>query len=272
MKRIVISTLLFVLSACVPQPRTFTQASTATSSPSPRSAPSPIPSSTLTPSPAPTATLTPLPAPTGTPFWGTTHKYDECSGCTQASDGEILIELKPREIQANLYFWDGLHEQHKRRAISLASFQADLAVSNTGYNGPSYATHLDLHGIGTVQSWYAQIGYTFSNGDLNVYCQAFSYNSDTPRFWKEIPASIGFDEWHTFKIEVVETEVDWHYAFRYWYDGKQLCYFQPPDKWDGDNRYRVIFQDVEIYRADVKKLINAPIHVRVRNPYLFISN
>ncbi|MFQ5902721.1 MAG: hypothetical protein ACE5JO_03435 [Candidatus Binatia bacterium] len=132
--------------------------------------------------------------------------------------------------------------------IEMSSFQVDLLVADTGYAGPWYSVQLQLNGLGTVRSWYAQIGYHSEDGHLRAHCQAYSYS--TPKaghFWQNIERPVGFDEWHTFKIEVVPTGEGWQYAFRYLLDGEDVCYYQPPDRWDGDNSHHVFQRGVEIW-------------------------
>lgn len=132
--------------------------------------------------------------------------------------------------------------------IEISGFQVDLLVVDTGYAGPWYSVHLDLHGLGTLRSWYAQIGYHSEDGQLGVHCQAYSYsNRQAGRFWQNIERPVGFDQWHTFRIEVVPTNEGWQYAFRYLLDGEDVCYYQPPDRWDGDNSYNVLERGVEIW-------------------------
>lgn len=100
-----------------------------------------------------------------------------------------------------------------------------------------FAAHLDMHGWGSERSWYAQIGYTYDQNELHYYCQAYSYNSNAPRFIQILPQIASFDTWTTFEIRVVKTDVDWKYAFRYFLNGKEVCYYQPVDLWDGFNKY-----------------------------------
>lgn len=123
--------------------------------------------------------------------------------------------------------------------IERSSMQADLMVVDTGYSGDGFGVVLDLHGLGTVKSWYAQIGYDYRDGKLSIFCQAFSYSSGAPRYWNLVRET-GWNEWHTFRVEVVPTDEGWQYAFRFLVDGEEVGYYQPPDKWDGNNQYKVI--------------------------------
>lgn len=141
--------------------------------------------------------------------------------------------------------------------IEYSSMQADVLVMDTGYAGDSFAVFLDLHGVGTVASWYAHIGYLYRHGALSMFCHAFSHNSSTPRYWNEIGRT-GWSDWHTFGIEVVPTDEGWHFAFRFLVDGAEVGYYQPPSKWDGDNRYRLQSHSVSIEgRADFDHPIEA---------------
>ena len=229
----------------------------------------PQPLAIITPQPS----QTPTPSLTPTPFWGQSLAYDGCvPTCMLDAQGVWTIDVSG--LKQNLYFWNGFGNTgrpRKERMLITSSFQADLLVADTDYKGPSYTVVFDLHGFGTVRSWYAQILYVYSDGQLDPVCQAFSYSSDTPRFWKDVSKPIRFDEWHTFKIEVIERNIGWHYGFKYFLDGQEVCQYDPPDKWDGDDRYSVIFQDVEINRDKVSAPSQEAIRVMVRNYYSFIT-
>jgi hypothetical protein len=45
----------------------------------------------------------------------------------------------------------------------------------------------------------------------------------------------------------VQSGEGWGYAFRFLLDGQEVCFYQPPDYWDGDNRYDVIWRGVEVH-------------------------
>ena len=62
-----------------------------------------------------------------------------------------------------------------------------------------------------------------------------------------------------------------HYGFKYFLDGQEVCQYDPPDKWDGDDRYSVISQDVEINRDKGSAPSQEAIRVMVRNYYSFIT-
>ena len=132
--------------------------------------------------------------------------------------------------------------------LSMASYNLDMVVEQTS-QGDSFSAHLDLHGIGTVRSWYAQIGYYSPSSGLMYFCQAYSYSSGAERYWKSLgPASQG--QWTNFGIEVRESGEGWGYAFRYILDGEEVCFYQPPDQWDGDNSYDVLWRGAEVYVDD----------------------
>jgi hypothetical protein len=210
--------------------------------------------------------------PAKTPVWGKSLNYDSCyTDCALDADGIWTIEAT--NIQQNLYFWNSYSGfPYKYLKLIESSFQVDLLVSDAGYDASDYDVIVDLHGMGTVRSWYAQIGYLFSNKRLTVFCQGYSYSSDAPRFWQEVDRQVQFDEWHTFKIEVFPTSIGWHYKFFYFMDGENICEYQPPDKWDGDNRYRVIFQDIEVKPSQDNLFSNYPIRAKVKNYYSFIAD
>lgn len=150
----------------------------------------------------------------------------------------------------------------------MSTFQADLLVADTGYAGPWYSAQLHLHGLGTARSWYAQMGYHNKDGHLGVHCHAYSFSRpEAGHFWQNIERPVRFDERHTFKIEVVPTEEGWQYAFRYLLDGEDVCYYQPPDQWDGDNSYHVLQRGVEIWVDGDVPSQSPPIRVLLDNHY-----
>jgi len=150
--------------------------------------------------------------------------------------------------------------------IEFQDGQIDLLVEEAGYDG-YWAAHLDLHGHGTHRSWYAQMGYQGEGPSFGVYCQARSYSSPE-RFGQQLDMAVGLNEWHTFRIEVVPTEIGWQYAFRYSLDGREVCYYQPPDRWDGDNSYEMSWRKVEIWTREIVRA-DSPIRILIDNWYSY---
>jgi|GEM_PF-2921973 len=208
--------------------------------PASRSSPTAMSTPTPTPSPSPGVSPTPMlssPTLTNTPAlkWALLQDFSGQPG------GVRTIEVLPRGTTTFVGLGLGC-------PIEISSFQVDLQVIDTGYAGPWYSVNLRLPGLGTTRSWHAQIGYHSEDGHLGVHCQAYSYsNRLAGRFWQDIERPVEFGEWHTFKIEVVPTGEGWQYAFRYLLDGEDVCYYQPPDRWDGDNRYEVHRRGVQIW-------------------------
>lgn len=152
--------------------------------------------------------------------------------------------------------------------IEISASQVDLLVVDTGYAGPWYSVHLHLGGMGTARSGYAQMGYHGEDGGLGVHCQAYSFSRpDAGHFWQNVERPVGFDQWHTFKIEVIPTNEGWQYAFRYLLDGEEVCYYQPPDRWDGDNGYNVRQRGSGIWVDGYVPWESPPIRVLLDNHY-----
>lgn len=197
---------------------------------------------------AKTPTATPTPEATATPAWTLIEDYSELP------DGVRHIEVEMHDSKQNIYFPDSACP------LDIAGYSLDVLVENTGAT-QDFSAQLDLHGVGTRRSWYAQLGYMYTPpNQLQYYCQAYSYNSETDRFWRTLGRA-RFDEWTNFKIEVVPVDGDWHYAFRYLIDGAEVCYFRPPDEWDGDNRYQVIWRGLEVW---LREFNPDPIPIRVQ--------
>jgi len=234
--------------------RTSRPSPTATSTPTPPPSPTPIPSPTATPSPTPT---TPPSTPTSNP----THSWALLQDFSTQPNGVRTVEVLPRGNSTFVGIGSG-------GPIDMSSSQVDLLVTDTGYAGPWYSVQLQLNGVGTTRSWYAQIGYHSADGHLRVHCQAYSYSSpDTGLFWRNIERPVRFDEWHTFKIEVLPTAEGWQYAFRYLLDGEDVCHYQPPDRWDGDNSYDVLQRGIEIWVDGDVPPQSPPIQVLLDNHY-----
>lgn len=197
---------------------------------------------------AKTPTATPTPEVTATPAWTLIEDFSDLLGGAQE------VEIPMHEPKQNVHFPDSACP------IDIAGYSLDVLVEDTGAK-LDFAAHLDLHGIGKVASWYAQIGYTYTPpARLEYYCQAYSTSSDAERYWRSL-GQAPFDTWTKFEIDVVPIEGDWNYAFRYLINGEQVCYFQPPDEWDGNNRYEVIWRGLEVWLRDFNP---DPIPIRVQ--------
>ncbi len=197
------------------------------------------------------------PHPSPTPVWMVIDDFSDYP------NGVYEIEVSVGEGPESKHFSDS------DCPLDIASYSLDMLIEGTGQGRP-FGAHLDLHGLGTIRSWYAQIGYIYSpQTGLSYYCQAFSYNSDAERYQRSIGQS-AFDSWTNFAIEVVPIDEDWNYAFRFLIDGVQVCSYQPPPAWDGDNRYDVIWRGVEVYPYDENDG-QEPIRVLVDNYEGFVS-
>jgi len=195
---------------------------------------------THTPVPTATSTRTLTPTASATATITQTPEFVIRNDFSDEPDGVLSFEISEGVGTRSYAF------QHSAAyPIAYASFSADMAVSRIGATS-DFDAHLDLHGMGTVRSWYAQIGYHYAYGQLSYSCNAYSYSSDTPRYWQDAgPAP--YNQMNTFMIEVVPTDEGWGYAFRFLINGVERCRFDPPDRWDGDNRREIHMQAVEIY-------------------------
>jgi len=258
---VVLLLVTIALVACAPRSPTA-RPPTQIPVPTPTSRPSPTATSEPTPTPSPSSTA--LPTPTTSPPTPTSSPASRWALLQDFSDqpnAVRTIEVLPRGTTTFVGLGSG-------GPIEMSAFQVDLLVADTGYAGPWYSVQLHLHGLGTARSWYAQIGYHSEDGHLGVHCHAYSYSRpDEGHFWQNIERSVGLDQWHTFKIEVVPTGQGWQYAFRYLLDGEDVCYYQPPDRWDGDNSYNVLQRGVEIWVDGYVPSQSPPIRVLLDNHY-----
>lgn len=248
MTKTAIITLLAVainLVACTqPSPTARPQTTVPTLTPRPSSTPTSIP--TPTPSPTPTLSPTATASPTPTTPPPTSTQNPACGWAllqdfSTQPNGVMTVEILPRGTATFVGLGSG-------GPIEMSTLQVDLLVIDTGYARPWYSVDLQMSGLGTDRSWFVEMGYHGEDGHLGVHCHAYSYSRpDTGDFWQEVERPVGFQEWHTFKIEVVPTGKGWQYAFRYLLDGEDVCYYQPPDRWDGDNSYNVLQRGVEIW-------------------------
>ena len=198
-----------------------------------------------------TPTLTLLPSPTPSPEWTMLDDFDTHPGGVY----EMLVAQGGNG--------DAIQFSNSACPLEIAGYSVDLAVEEAPRMQP-FSAHLGLHGIGTRRSWYAQIGYQYSpQTGLTYFCQAYSYSSSAERYWESLgPAPLG--SMNTLGIEVIPIEAGWGYAFRFLLNGQAVCYFQPPDLWDGDNRYDVMWRGVELY-LDGANNADEPIIIQLDN-------
>ena len=247
---------VFLISACAfKTPKSIQQLGSNASS-----TPTLFPSPSMTATSAWTPTVTPSPTiiPTATPAWKLIDDFSE------RAQGNYIYLIEPGGYSKGVrkfYPWSC--------PMEIAGFSLDMLVESTGKTGP-FTALLDLHGLGTVRSWYAQIGYHFDENQLNYFCQAFSYNSDAPRFWETVGLA-NYDTWTNFEIEVVPIEENWQYAFRYLINGEEVCYYEPTANWDGDNRYLVSWRGFDVWVPDQKNSGSAAISIIADNYYGYDS-
>ena len=244
---------VYLISACsLRSPYNIEQSQKSTSTPTLNPSPS------MNATPAWTLTITPSPTTTATPAWTLLDDFSE------RANGNYNYLIEPGGYSKGVRKF-----YHSACPMEIAGFSLDLLVESTGKTGP-FSAYLDLHGLGTVRSWYAQIGYHYDGNKLNHFCQAFSYNSDSARFWKKVGAA-DYDAWTNFEIEVVPIEEDWQYAFRYLINGEEVCYYQPPASWDGDNRYLVSWRGFDLWVPDQKNSGSDAISIIADNYYGYDS-
>lgn len=248
----VIATIM--LAGCSPAEATSTEAI------GPIRLPTDSSTQTVAPTQMPTVplgpTTSPSPAITSTPAWQLISDF------AWREDEVLLLEV-PQGTRKDDYRF-----QDSACPLRIAGFSLDMMVEPTEANS-DFGAQLDLHGLGSVRSWYAQMGYHFQNGQLNYYCQAYSYSSVAPRYWRSVgPAQ--FDTWTNFEIEVVPVEDDWGYAFRYLIDGDEVCYYQPPSDWDGNNLKLVIWRAAAVWLPEPNPGTE-PIRVLADNYEGFVS-
>jgi len=173
---IILLLVTIALIACTPRsptarPPTQTTVRTPTSLASPTATSVPTPTPSPSPSAWPTPTTPPsTPRSTAAPRWALLQDFS-----TQPS-GVMTMEVLPRCTATFV----GLGADSQ---IEIGTFQVDLLVVDTGYTGPWYSVDLQLNGLGTGRSWYAEMGYQSEDGHLGVHCHAYSLSKpDAGRF------------------------------------------------------------------------------------------